>query len=94
VASLGYLCTVKAPSKKKRLYAQQKGKCHYCGNPVPYHRITFDHIVRRRHGGTNHISNLVLACQPCNQYREMEDAAPEVKQRFLRRMTHYIHTGY
>lgn len=78
--------------KKGILYEQQKGKCHYCGNGFTKHQLTFDHVVRRKDGGTSHISNLVLACAFCNQYRELENASEEARLRFLRRHVHYIHT--
>lgn len=29
--------------------------------------ITIEHLVPKAHGGPNHQSNLVLACQPCNR---------------------------
>jgi len=81
-------------SKKRLLYERQRGRCHYCGNPFTIAQLTFDHVLRRKDGGTSTITNLVLACRPCNQYREMADASPEAKQRFLKRHTHYIHTGH
>lgn len=40
-------------------------ECAYCGdNPTP---LEVEHIVARRHGGSNRISNLTLACHDCNQ---------------------------
>jgi 5-methylcytosine-specific restriction endonuclease McrA len=40
-------------------------KCAYCGKrDVPFQ---IEHIVARTNGGTNRISNLALACIPCNQ---------------------------
>ena len=59
--------------------------CHWCGFqedrlarrcPDPYgcrcpHHIRFDvdHVVPVREGGTNDLSNLVLACHVCNRGR-------------------------
>lgn len=48
--------------------------CYWCGtefdpwaaairNPV----VTVDHVMPRKRGGGNQLSNLVLACRPCNQ---------------------------
>lgn len=79
--------------KKLWLYEKQKGKCFYCGNPFTIHQLTFEHLTRKREGGTNHISNLALACIFCNQYREIEGASLKVRLRFIRRHTHYIHTS-
>lgn len=78
--------------KKAILYEQQKGKCHYCWNGFTIHQLTFDHVIRRREGGSSHISNLVLACLFCNQYRELENASEEARKKFLKRHVHYIHT--
>ena len=36
--------------------------CYYCGDPAN----TIDHIKPRHLGGTDHINNLVAACQDCN----------------------------
>lgn len=39
--------------------------CAYCGAPsVPFQ---VEHIVPRSRGGSNRVSNLTLACEPCNQ---------------------------
>lgn len=81
--------------KKKRklaLYQAQKGRCQYCGNAFLLHELTFDHVIRKKDGGGNNIENLVLACSFCNTYRELEHASDELKQRFLRHHTHFIHT--
>lgn len=58
--------------KKAYLYEKQAGACAYCGNKFPLHWLTFDHVLRKRDGGTSRIENLVLACQPCNSYRESQ----------------------
>lgn len=63
--------------KKHRLYILQKGQCAYCSNAFPIQRLTFDHVIRKREGGNNHISNLVLACYPCNVRRELPENARE-----------------
>lgn len=58
--------------KKDYLYEKQAGACAYCGNKFPLHWLTFDHVIRKKDGGTSRIENLVLACQPCNSYRESQ----------------------
>jgi len=55
---------------KLKLYQRQRGACEYCGNKFPITVMTFDHIIRRRDGGGSGQGNLVLACGPCNNYRE------------------------
>jgi 5-methylcytosine-specific restriction endonuclease McrA len=48
------------------LYKQQKGKCYYCSKKVG-ERYDVDHVIPVSRGGRNDISNLVIACKPCNQ---------------------------
>jgi 5-methylcytosine-specific restriction endonuclease McrA len=40
-------------------------KCAYCG--VEHVPLEIEHIVPKSAGGSNKISNLTLACKPCNQ---------------------------
>ena len=40
-------------------------RCAYCGT-VKAERYELDHIVPKSRGGTNRVSNLVVACQSCN----------------------------
>jgi 5-methylcytosine-specific restriction endonuclease McrA len=55
--------------------------CAYCGmTDIP---LQVEHIVPRVHGGTNRISNLTIACAPCNTAKGTQTAAefghPEVQ---------------
>ena len=46
-------------------------KCAYCGaENVP---LQIDHIQPKAAGGSNRVSNLTLACQPCNQKKGAQD---------------------
>jgi 5-methylcytosine-specific restriction endonuclease McrA len=48
-------------------------KCAYCGaEGVPLQK---EHIVPRARGGSNRVSNLTLACAPCNQQKGSRTAA-------------------
>lgn len=38
--------------------------CAYCGDEEGPHEI--DHILSLARGGTSHLSNLCVACRPCN----------------------------
>jgi hypothetical protein len=63
------------PNKRVTLLARDGNSCHYCdevmglpkdnGKHYPQ-EITIDHIVPRSIGGSNMLSNLVLACYRCN----------------------------
>jgi 5-methylcytosine-specific restriction endonuclease McrA len=62
-------------------------KCTYCGvENVP---LQVEHIVAKAKGGSNRISNLCLACEPCNLKKGTQDIAvflkkkPEVLKRIL-----------
>lgn len=47
--------------------------CAYCGaKDVP---LEVEHIIPRIRGGTNRVSNLTLACVPCNQQKGSQTAA-------------------
>ncbi|MFB7182465.1 RNA-guided endonuclease IscB [Streptomyces sp. NPDC056257] len=47
------------------LLAKWKGSCAYCdATGVP---LDIEHVRPRSRGGSNRVSNLVLACVPCNQ---------------------------
>ncbi len=47
-------------------------KCAYCGiKNVP---LEVEHIVPRSRGGSNRVSNLTLACTPCNQKKNNQTA--------------------
>lgn len=46
-------------------------ECAYCGaKNVP---LQIEHITPKAKGGSNRISNLTLACQPCNQQKGAQD---------------------
>jgi 5-methylcytosine-specific restriction endonuclease McrA len=48
-------------------------KCAYCGvKNVP---LEVEHIIPRCRGGSNRVSNLTLACTPCNQKKNNQTAA-------------------
>lgn len=63
--------------------------CAYCGMvDVP---LQIDHVVPRAKGGTDRVSNLVIACGPCNQEKGSRDLRaflahdPALAQRILAR---------
>jgi hypothetical protein len=45
--------------------------CEYCQLPQQYDTLTFqiDHIIARKHRGTDEASNLALACFACNNHK-------------------------
>lgn len=67
--------------KRKSLWQKHNGLCHWCGaltrliNDNAWDKATIDHVLPRYKGGTNAASNLVLACNRCNNRRCYEDQA-------------------
>jgi 5-methylcytosine-specific restriction endonuclease McrA len=60
--------------------------CSYCGaQDVP---LAVEHIILKTRGGSNRVSNLTLACQPCNQAKGTLTAAefghPQIQARAKR----------
>ena len=53
--------------------------CCHCKKLLPYERMTVEHLRPRALGGTNHLSNLMPSCAPCNNQRPCED----VTQKFV-----------
>ncbi|SMB93270.1 HNH endonuclease [Deinococcus hopiensis] len=56
---------------------KQKGLCHYCGEKLDWvgkRKYQVDHFVPLSRGGSNFMSNIVLACPECN--REKADKFP------------------
>lgn len=47
-------------------YRRQKGMCYYCQKTVKWGKHHVDHVVPLSRGGSNDISNLVIACASCN----------------------------
>lgn len=48
--------------------------CAYCGHRVKLSNATLDHILPRSKGGLDTPSNLVLACERCNQTKASRSA--------------------
>jgi hypothetical protein len=46
-------------------------KCAYCGATET--RLEIDHVQARSRGGSDRVSNLALACHPCNQAKGNQD---------------------
>lgn len=66
--------------KTAKLHAQQDGLCYFCkgktflgdddkGDLSNRRMATADHIIPQSKGGTDHLSNLIMACAACNNLR-------------------------
>lgn len=47
------------------------GECAYCGSSA--HKLTADHVVPRSQGGSDAASNIVPACERCNEEKADQD---------------------
>jgi len=57
------------PANKKALYGEQGGHCNGCREHFKPQNLTFDHIIPKSKGGTDHIDNLQLLCGHCNSVK-------------------------
>ena len=57
----------------RRLVRQRAGnRCEYCGlsqDAAPVATFHIEHIVPKKHGGSDESSNLALACYHCNLHK-------------------------
>jgi 5-methylcytosine-specific restriction endonuclease McrA len=49
------------------VYARDEGKCSYCGKPVELFECHIHHCLELSQGGTNHPTNLKVACKDCHK---------------------------
>ena len=63
----------------RQLLKRDGPECAYCGKALltglPFSRPTVDHVVPISRGGKNSLTNLALACKPCNRAKADLDAA-------------------
>jgi hypothetical protein len=79
-----------AESVRTLVEARALRRCEYCllhsedaGFP---HQI--DHVISRKHGGTNHPDNLALACYLCNRFKGSDIASIDPSTNELVRLFH------
>jgi 5-methylcytosine-specific restriction endonuclease McrA len=48
------------------VFLRDRFSCQYCGDTLPSHDLTFDHVIPRSRGGRTTWENVVTACAPCN----------------------------
>jgi 5-methylcytosine-specific restriction endonuclease McrA len=48
------------------MFYKLKPTCLYCEKLLKKDEMTLEHVLPKKHGGTNHWKNLDLACLECN----------------------------
>lgn len=73
----------KVPATRAAVMLRDAYVCQYCGDMPGRQSLTVDHVVPRCHGGKHDWSNLVTACNRCNQRKGAR--TPEEAQMPLKR---------
>lgn len=63
---------IRGYKRQKQFLFRKKSKinCVYCEKALSFSQGTVEHIIPKSKGGTNHISNLTIACHECNNRRQ------------------------
>ena len=69
----------------KDMYATQGGRCYYCSVEIDsgYH---IEHMTPLSRGGMNNVSNICLACAPCNLSKHTKTAEEFKEKYYVERM--------
>lgn len=69
------------PKKNRELIINRDGrKCFYCGSTE---RLTVDHIIPLKHGGSNLASNMITSCHSCNSTKNGNRLLPRFENAAL-----------
>ena len=49
------------------LFARDGEQCWFCQRLLTFENATIEHLLNVSNGGNNHINNLTVACNACNQ---------------------------
>lgn len=58
--------------RRKLLWHNFGGKCHYCRKNIPFEKSTIDHVIPLSHHGRDAKHNMVVACSNCNSHKQSE----------------------
>lgn len=59
-------------STRRAVWERGGNRCEYCRlhqDHLPFAPLHVEHIIARKHGGTDDLSNLALACDRCNAHK-------------------------
>ncbi len=57
----------RGPVLLQTLFARDGHECWFCARELGAHDATIEHLLNVSNGGNNHVNNLTIACNPCNQ---------------------------
>lgn len=67
IALKEYVPSARRPAFTRfNVFLRDRFSCQYCGDRLPTHDLTFDHVIPRSLGGRTTWDNVVAACAPCN----------------------------
>ncbi|WP_431302437.1 HNH endonuclease [Sediminicoccus sp. BL-A-41-H5] len=67
IALREYIPAARRPAFTRfNVFLRDRFECQYCGDGLPAHELTFDHVIPRSRGGRTSWENVVAACGPCN----------------------------
>ncbi len=67
IALKEYIPTSRRPAFTRfNVFLRDRFTCQYCGESLPTHELTFDHVIPRSKGGRTTWDNVITACSPCN----------------------------
>ena len=75
------------PQRVRDLVAQRADfRCEYCllAEADSYFAHEVDHIISRKHGGSDELHNLAYACIACNRYKGTDIGSLALSERFVR----------
>jgi hypothetical protein len=80
----------------KAVWERAGRRCEYCHLPARYSEAPFqiDHIIARKHHGTDELSNLALACYFCNRYKGPNIAGIDPLSGQITRLFHPRHDDW
>ncbi len=65
-----YIPSARRPAFTRfNVFLRDRFTCQYCGESLPTHDLTFDHVIPRSRGGHTTWENVVTACSPCNLFK-------------------------
>ncbi|HBQ97919.1 MULTISPECIES: HNH endonuclease signature motif containing protein [unclassified Roseofilum] len=56
-------------NKRAKLIEQFGTRCYWCECILSPEEITLDHLIPKKHGGSNSLENLRITCFSCNNQR-------------------------